>query len=272
MGIANFFIKFFSKFSPEFKPEDYTYEQLKELEAQGCDVAQYLEDKIKAEQKAQEIEQIRFEDLDFPISDIPNPTDLGKLKPFLTKLDSNPDLITKSIDPPLMGKDKWLAKVSSGEIIFGSVVQAAPNLWKEKAEVGYSYAVFILVEKGTFKNNPSFLKLICSMLNDFRDEDSCPENVSKEMQQLYKDLDDPDSRFDLKLDQSILDFYQLEFEGKKVNSDEIRLATKGITDYEKGKFPNTSFPTDGILPLIAFGDREDFQTDYKFVNGEFYKV
>ncbi|TPN81215.1 hypothetical protein [Aquimarina algicola] len=293
MSLKNLFSKIIEKAIPsEYKTENLTYEQLLNLKKQGCDVDQYLEvyekgehpsqiqeqiaqqEQIKIAQKEELLEQLRFEDINIAVHDIPNPTDLSKLTPYLNTLDINSDFIKKSIGSgPYIGRNKWREEVRKGKVIFTSVVQAAPILW-EKGEIGYAVAVYVLVEKGEYKNNVTFLKSLSHMLNDFRDKAYCPQGLSSAMIQLYDDLNNPDSIFDVKIDQTLLDSYGFSFEGRKVNSQKIRVKTGGIINSQKEKkLPNGYFPTDGIIPMIAFGTNRDFEFEnFEFVSGKFYKL
>ena len=276
MGLKDMFINLMRKVDTGFDTEDYTYEQLKEMEGQGYDVKELLEKYEQGENKNQLLDRIRYEDVEIEKSKIPNPTDVGLLKPFMySRIDINSELFKKSLSAPLMGKDKWLEKVKQGEVILSTVVQCAPGLWEVNESIGYGVLVCALVEEGDYKNNPLFLKAVSELLNDFRDEeeDELPEGLSKEMTKLYYDLDNPDSLFDLKLDQTLLDAYDFEFDNKKVNSTDIRVATIGFTDAENDNLPRKALATDGLLPFIAFGDRSEFRTDrYKVVHGSLYSI
>ena len=55
------FSKLLNKMTPAFDTEDYTYEQLKEMEGQGFDVKELLEKYEKGENKNQLLDRIRFE-------------------------------------------------------------------------------------------------------------------------------------------------------------------------------------------------------------------
>ncbi|MEP2237903.1 MAG: hypothetical protein ABJI22_06050 [Maribacter sp.] len=276
MGLKDMFINLMRKANTGFDTEDYTYEQLKEMEGQGFDVKELLEKYEKGENKNQLLDRIRFENVDMEKSQIPNPTDVMLLKPYLySKIDINSELFKKSMSAPLMGKDKWLEKVKQGEVILSSVVQCAPQLWDVNEDVGYGMLVCALVEEGEYKNNPLFLKAVSALLNNFRDleEDELPEGLSEQMSKLYYDLDNPDSTFDIKLDQSLLDAYAFEFDNKKISSKDIRVATIGFSDSENDKLPRKALGSDGLLPFIAFNDRNEFHVNnYKVVHGSLYSI
>ena len=270
------FINLMRKVDTGFDTEDYTYEQLKEMEGQGFDVKELLEKFEKGENKNQLLDRIRFENVDMETSKIPNPTDVNLLKPYMySKIDINSELFKKSLSAPLMGKDKWLEKVKQGEVILSTVVQCAPQLWEVNEDVGYGMLVCALVEEGEYKNNPLFLKAISELLNNFRDlaEDELPEGLSEQMNKLYYDLDNPDSTFDIKIDQSLLDAYAFEFDNKKVSSNDIRVATIGFSDIENDKLPRKALGSDGLLPFISFNDRNEFHVNnYKVVHGSLYSI
>ncbi|QCX38091.1 hypothetical protein FF125_06485 [Aureibaculum algae] len=272
MGLKGMFSKLLKGMTPAFDTEDYTYEQLKDMEKQGYDVKELLEKYEKGENKHQLLNRLRFEDVAMDISKIPNATDVSRLIPFMNKrLDPNSDLIKKSISVPLMGKDKWIKNLEEGEVILSTVVQCAPQLWEVNEDIGYAMLVCALVENNEFKNNPSFLKTISKLLNDFRDAEELPTGLSEKMIQLHKDLDDPDSTFDIKIDQTLLDAFNVEFENKKVTSSDIRVATIGFSDSQNEKLPRKAIPSDGLLPFIAFKDRNEFHVNnYNVVNGSLY--
>ncbi|MBJ2175793.1 hypothetical protein JBL43_16180 [Aureibaculum sp. A20] len=272
MGLKGMFSKLLKGMTPAFDTEDYTYEQLKDMETKGYDVQELLEKYEKGENKHQLLERLRFEDVTIDISKIPNATNASRLIPFMNKrLNPDSDLIKKSISAPLMGKDKWKKNVEEGEVILSTVVQCAPQLWEVNEDIGYAMLVCALVENNEFKNNPLFLKTISKLLNDFRDAEELPTGLSEKMIQLHKDLDDPDSTFDLKIDQTLLDAYNVEFENKKVSSSDIRVATIGFSDSQNEKLPRKAVPSDGLLPFIAFKDRNEFHVNnYKVVHGSLY--
>ena len=274
MGLKDFFVKLLGGVNTGFDTADYTYEQLKEMEGQGYDVKELLEKYEKGENKNQLLDRIRFENIDMEKSQIPNPTDIGLLKPFMnTRLDVNSDLIKKSMSAPLIGKDKWKQKVEEGEVILSTVVQCAPQLWNVNEDIGYAMLVCALVENGEYKNNTSLLKVISKLLNDFRDEDKLPEGLSRQMSDLYANLDNPDSTFDIKIDQTLLDAYNVEFENKKLISNDIRVATIGFSDNENDKLPKQAIASDGLLPFIGFNNRNEFHVNnYKVVNGSLYSI
>ncbi len=276
MGLKDMFINLMRKVNTGFDTEDYTYEQLKDMESQGFDVKELLEKYEKGENKNQLLDRIRFENVDMEKSQIPNPTDVGLLRPYLSsKIDINSELFKKSMSAPLMGKDKWLEKVKQGEVILSTVIQCAPQLWEVNEDVGYGMLVCALVEEGEYKNTPLFLKAVSALLNNFRDleEDELPEGLSEQMIKLYYDLDNPDSTFDIKLDQSLLDAYNFEFDNKKVSSNDIRVATIGFSDIENDKLPRRALGCDGLLPFIAFNNRNEFHVNnYKVVHGSLYSI
>ncbi|WP_179376051.1 hypothetical protein [Winogradskyella wichelsiae] len=274
MGFKDMFSKLLKSVTPEYDLEEYSYEKLKEMEVQGFDVKELLEKYEKGENKNQLLERIRFEDVNIDASKIPNATDVSLLKPYInSKLDPDSDIVKKSMSAPLMGKDSWKQKVKDGEVIIATVVQCAPQLWDTHEAVGYGMLVCALVEKNEYKNNPLFLKSISGLLNKFRDEDKLPIGLSQKMTKLYNDLDNPDSTFDINLDQSLLDAYSFQFENKRVMSTDIRVATIGFSDSQNDKLPRKAIGSDGLLPFIAFDNRNEFHVNnYKVVNGELYSI
>ncbi|MEL0652357.1 hypothetical protein V6246_13070 [Algibacter sp. TI.3.09] len=274
MGLKDMFSKLVNKMTPAFDTEDYTYEQLKEMEGQGFDVKELLEKYEKGENKNQLLDRIRFENVDIEKEKIPNPTDVSLLMPYMNKqLDENSELIKQSMSAPLMGKDKWKQKLKDGEVILSTVVQCAPKLWEMNEDISYAMLVCAMVENNDYKNNPTFLKIISELLNNFRDEDELPEGLSEKMITLYNDLDNPDSTFDINLDQTLLNAYNLEFENKKVISNDIRVATICFTGINKENLPKKALATDGILPFFAFNNRNEFHVrNYNVINGTLYSI
>ncbi len=277
------------KFTPvDLSVNTYSYEQLIEMKAQGFDVQEQIDmydrgehpNQIKqaAEAKQNQLEEqlylLRFKEvseLEINASDIPNPTDMSKVSSYLsTKIDPNSALVIESLKGHKMDQEE----LRQGHMKLSSIVQAAPAFWSSEGEISYAALVFTMVKEGEFANNTLFLKLISGMLNNFRDEDQCPEGLTPEMQKLYKDLNNPNSDFHTHVDQSLLDFYQVSFEGKPLITDKIIVATTNKTQSEKDILPKKCFPTDGIVPLLCFcqkGRKKDYYY-YRFIAGKYYSA
>lgn len=293
MGFTDFLMNIMQKFSPvDLSLERYTQKELTDMKKQGYkveEVQKYLDLYEKGEHPKQikeairieknriknQSKRLRFEELsetDLLLEEIPNPTDLSKLEPFLAiPINQNMEIIKKSLDGDANNEKSFIG----GQLALTSVVQAAPEFWEKEGEIQYAAFVFTYIEKGNYINNTKFLKKICSMLNDFRDEDNCPEAISREMKKLYNDLNSPKSEFHVHIDQSLLDFYQFNFEENRVISSDIIVATSYKIQIEKDLLPNKSFPSDGILPLICLSEKMENGKEYpyfKFVNGEYYKL
>jgi len=266
----------------EYKIENQSKKHLIELQKQGIDVQQYLDmyengthpNQIK-ENKRKQLYNLRFKDiseLDLTLEEIPNLTDLTKLNSYLNiPITKDMEIIKNSLD----GAGTYDSDFIDGQIALSSIVQAAPAFWEKEGEIGYAAFVFVYVNKGRYQNDINFLKLISRMLIDFRDEDTCPESVSNEMKKLYTDLNNSKSEFHVSVDQSLLDYYEITFEEKRVMKGGIIIATSYKIQDEKDLLPNSHFPSDGILPIICLSQKKKNKEDhhyFKFVKGEYYKA
>ena len=58
-----------------------------------------------------------------------------------------------------------------------------------------------------------------------------------------------------------------------VIQNDIRVATIGFSDIENDKLPRRALGSDGLLPFIAFNNRNEFHVNnYKVVHGSLYSI
>lgn len=259
-----------------------SFEELINLQQNGIDVSEQLalyEQGIHPNQIQEELEiklnQLRFEDVDIPLDKIPNPTNLDLLSPHFNNLSLQSKFIQDNLKVPTSSKKLELFKeeLKSAKIIYTSVVQAAPQMWDENAEIGYAYMVLVSIEKGEFLNNIKLLKQLALALNEFRDIEQCPSLFSKEMKKLHKNLNNPNSSFSkINLDDTFFNYFQVNFGDTQINNEAIFVGTKGTTAYAKDNFfPKKSIPTNGIIPYIALNNQESYDRDFKEIKGSYYQ-
>lgn len=122
--------------------KNMTEEDLRKMEAQGCDVSAYREklNKRRAEEEAQAAEDLR---------NFNNPTDLAMLKPFMATPRSTETEFFRGVagKAPWFGKSKWLRKFQEGQIVYAGVIDieaAARRPSKKKDETYQCVAVYAL--------------------------------------------------------------------------------------------------------------------------------
>lgn len=262
-----------------------TWDDILEMEAQGCDMKD-IKERFLARQEAEKVLSEQFEKysnaLRFTMDEVDNEnignkTDILKIEHLINECRNPESQIVKDTigKPPflgLLGKDKWINDVKSSDVLYASVIQCHPQLWEQVTE-DITPASYLMVYSlnPQYSRNVEVLKKVSKLLNDFRDrEDIELSNYSASMQNLYKELDDPQSAPHILLDTTLLREIGIE----EPNAD-IRVTNGYI--YDDTPLPNKKLPSDGILPFIRFKE-QNFGVDISFsyatrlIPGNYYQA
>ncbi len=249
-----------------------TWDQILEMERNGTDVSEIKANFLKkqaAEKAANEgfekaLNTLRFTMEKVEDSLIPNKTDITKIEKLVDDCKNPGSKIIKDTvgKPPffgLFGKGKWEEGIKNSDVVFASVVQCHPQLWKKITD-DITPASYLLVYSlnPKYMRNIEVLKKVSKLVNDFRELDSAELNgkYSPEMVKLHADLDNPQSTPHVVLDKTLLQEI-----GIAEDDANIRLAH----DYAYGHTPlkNNQLPSDGMLPFIRHKEK-DFGVDVNF--------
>ncbi len=193
---------------------------------------------------------------------IPNKTNIRKISNMVLECrDPQSQIIKDTVGkPPLIGnKEAWADGIRNADVVFTSVVQCHPQLW-EKVIDDITPAAYVLVYSlnPQYSQNIEVLKKVSGLLNEFTDMElyDVEEKYSDAMVELYKDLDNPESRPHVELDTSLL---------KEIGITDEKCGIRVVTGfiYTDTPLPNKRLPSDGLLPFIRFREK-DFGTDDNF--------
>lgn len=252
--------------------ENLTWEQIIEMEEQGCDVSEIKENFMKEEarimkeeaQNEETLNILRFTMDHIDEKYVPNKTNVTKIESMINDC-RNPqsEIIKDTVGKPLLwgllGKDKWEEGIKDSDVLFTSVVQCHPQLWEEVTEdIAPAVCLLVYSLNSKYMRNIEVLKKVSKLLGDFRDlEYSDVEgNYSGEMVQLHRDLDNPGS-----MPHKVLDKTLLQEIGITEQNADIRITNEIIL--ESTPLKNKRLPSDGILPFIRFKEK-NFGVDVSF--------
>ncbi len=255
---------FLEKLAPKgaFDLSTYTVAQLRELEANGSDVSQYLPAAIEREKKAAELAENRYRlrtEPDFkPTIELPNRAPFDKYEALASKpFDPNSELI-KDVDakPWLFGKKKWADRVANAKLAYAAIVQCSDVVWDPAGEIDGAEGAWVVHVRCTddgYERNLSLLKQTVAALHRMRDEDKAPKSLSGKMKKLYKALNDPSSTPDIALDESFWKTYEVNVDGKRIEDlKHVEVHTNFWGGNSKAEWClKNSLPDDGILPLYV---------------------
>ncbi len=234
--------------------KNLTREEVEKMQAQGTDVSELWQYVEANEAKEASFEQARFTMEEINPAHLYNPTNIDGLQEHLNgaRDEANQFLVdTIGKKPRLFGKGKREEQLRRAELLLTSVVQCHPTFWTEYDEELLP-ALFVIVyslEKPT-RNDVALLKKISLALNEFRDMDELSKDAPKSVRKLYKNLNDPESRFTVILDDDILQYMGIEG-----SADTMKICVDTLSLWgDLKKLPNQFLPTDGIIPMIQTKD------------------
>lgn len=206
--------------------KNMTEEDLRKMEAQGCDVSAYREklNKRRAEEAAQAAEDLKK---------YYNPTDLSMLEPFIATPRSTDTEFFRAVagKAPWFGKSKWLRKYQEGKIVYAGVIDIAPEGCrppKHKDDHHYCVAIYAIDDKHI--HNVEWLKGLMKTLGEMRDGKRPAPGELQGLMAMFGDESNWDQK---RLPSSIAG-------GAEVWHQRLGL--------DASKLPKGYLPTDGIVP------------------------
>lgn len=227
-----------------------TEEEIKQLEAQGCDVAELRAKRTEQQKMEEKAEQEREEER----AAFQNPTALDKLAPYTRTPRSmdTPFFKATAGSAPWLFKDRWQKKYTEAPLIYAAVVQANTALWLPGNNEGYP-AVFVFALDEKHIRNSEWLKETAEMIYELQEADRLPDDCCK----LIETLRDESSAFCFRI-------------GRSVCGD----ADAWCATYEFDKqtdLPCKALPSDRIVPfLLKSAPVENQFVDFKLIPSEFY--
>ncbi len=254
MDFMKMYMKVFGRFMPD--------EVKKNLNTVGMSAEEYEQYQEKEKALDEAAYKLRFTMEQVDASLIPNKTDVSKLTSMISEFRNPSSQIIRDTvgKPPKLGnKGKWEDGIKNSDIIFASVVQCHPQLWKKvTGNITPASYLFVFSLNPKYSQNLEVLKKVSKLLNDFRDMErsEVKSNYSKEMLKLHSDLNNPSST-----PHTVLDTTLLTKVGITDEMSDIRI-TNGFI-YDNTPLPNKRLPSDGILPFLRFKEK-GFGTNVSF--------
>lgn len=227
-----------------------TEEEIKQLEAQGCDVAELRAKRTEQQKMEEKAEQEREEER----AAFQNPTALDKLAPYtrIPRSMDTPFFKATAGSAPWLFKDRWQKKYTEAPLIYAAVVQANTALWLPGNNEGYP-AVFVFALDEKHIRNSEWLKETAETIYELQEADRLPDDCCK----LIETLRDESSAFCFRI-------------GRSVCGD----ADAWCATYEFDKqtdLPRKALPSDRIVPfLLKSAPVENQFVDFKLIPSEFY--
>lgn len=227
-----------------------TEEEIKQLEAQGCNVAE-LRAKRTEQQKMEEEAKQEWEE---ERAAFQNPTALDKLAPYtcIPRSMDTPFFKATAGSAPWLFKDRWQKKYTEAPLIYAAVVQANTALWLPGNNENYP-AVFVFALDEKHIRNSEWLKETAETIYGLQDADRLPDDCCK----LIETLRDESSAFCFRI-------------GRSICGD----ADAWCATYEFDKqidLPRKALPSDRIVPfLLKSAPVENQFVDLKLIPSEFY--
>ena len=207
--------------------KNMTEEDLRKMEAQGCDVSAYRE---KLAKRRQEEAVKAAEDMEKYF----NPTDLSKLDPYKATPRSTDTEFFKVVagKAPWFGKKSWMRCHTEGKIVYAGVIdipsEARRPARSKDDDHHYCVAVYALDDKHAY--DAEWLKGLMTILGEMRDG---KRPAPAAMQSLMEMIGDESNWTTGKLPASV------------VGDAEVVYQRLGL---DRDKLPNGYLPTDGIVP------------------------
>lgn len=227
-----------------------TEEDIKKMEAQGCDVTELRAKRAKQKQEEQETEQKQEEKR----AAFQNPTALDKLNPYTRTPRSMDTPFFKAVagNAPWLFKDRWKKKYTEAPLIYAAVVQANTALWMPGNNEYYP-AVFVFALDDKHIRNSEWLKNIAEEIHALKNAVSLPDDCRK----LIETLRDDSSGFCFRI-------------GRSICGDANAWCATYTFD-KQTELPRKALPSDGILPFLLKSAPEVNQfVDFKLIPSQFY--
>ena len=227
-----------------------TEEDLKEMEAQGCDVTELRAKLSKRKAEEEELERRMEEEREA----FQNPTDLDKLAPYARTPRSMDTPFFKAVagNAPWLFKDRWKKKYTEAPLIYAAVVQANTDLWMP-GNNDYYPAVFVFALDEEHIRNNEWLTELASIIHDLKDAARLPDDCRK----LIETLRDDTSGFCFRIGRSIC------------GEADAWCATYKFD--KQTKLPRKALPSDGIVPFLLKSKPVENQfVDFKLIPSELY--
>lgn len=209
--------------------KNITEEDLRKMEAQGCDVSAYRE-KLAARRQQEAAQEAH------DLAKYHNPTDLTKLDPYKTTPRSTDSEFFKAVagKAPWFGKKTWLKSNTEGKIVYAGVVDIPAAARKPQKSHDTHQAVVIYAVDDKHAYDTEWLKGLTAILREMRDgKRPTPAGVAPLM--------------DLIADES--NWQEGNLPASVTGDAEVRY---GKVIIDTNKLPNGYLPTDGIVPHLVW--------------------
>lgn len=227
-----------------------TEEDIKILEAQGCDVSEL---RVKrAKQAAEEEEKSKQEEKER--ENFQNPICLDKLKPYLPIPRDMGTPFFKAVagSAPWLFKDRWKKKYTESPLIYAAVVQANSDLWMPGNNEYYP-AVFVFALNSCYTHNVEWLQEMANKIHTLKSASQIPDDCRK----LISTLRDDTSEFCFRI-------------GKSVCGEADAWCATYKFD-KQSALPRKALPSEGVLPfLLKAAPVENQFVEFKLIPSEFY--